>query len=316
MNPAPARDARHARPDLTPHEVAIARSVLYASLFDYPLTLAQLRTALIGSVQTPSEILEVYGRSDRLRAVIDYADGFFVPRGRQDLIGVRARREDLSRAFLDGHRPLLACICAIPFVRMVALSGSIAHLNLDGDGDLDLFIVTRGRRVWSVTVAVVLLAKMFGRRRTVCANFVIADSRLTLDQHDLFTASQIIHLRPLVGHDVFRAFLAANPFVARFFPNADAEGPGLPADGMARPVAIVKRLVEWVTAVPSHAAERLCRLAYGAYLRRQARTWQSPEQVRLEADCLKLHTRSHRRSILERFEQVVHDALGGCGEAL
>jgi len=29
---------------------------------------------------------------------------------------------------------------------MVALSGSVAHLNLEGSGDLDLFIVTRGRR--------------------------------------------------------------------------------------------------------------------------------------------------------------------------
>ena len=37
---------------------------------------------------------------------------------------------------------------------MVALSGSIAHCNLDRGGDLDLFIVTHGHHVWSVTVAV------------------------------------------------------------------------------------------------------------------------------------------------------------------
>ena len=52
------------------------------------------------------------------------------------------------------------------------------------------------RRVWSVTVAVVLVAKLLGLRKSVCANFVIADSRLTLDQQDLFTASQIIHASP------------------------------------------------------------------------------------------------------------------------
>src|SRR5439155_26080398 len=137
---------------------AIARSVLFASLFDYPLTLAQLRQTLIESVQTPSRILSTYLSSEPLQAAIDYRDGFFFPRGCDQLVEERRRREARSRAFLHHHRVLLRLICLIPYVRMVALSGSIAHLNLERSGDLDLFIVTRGRRVWSVTVAVLVLA--------------------------------------------------------------------------------------------------------------------------------------------------------------
>ena len=37
---------------VTTREIAIARSVVYASLFDYPLTLEQLHYALIESDQT------------------------------------------------------------------------------------------------------------------------------------------------------------------------------------------------------------------------------------------------------------------------
>ena len=37
---------------VTTREIAIARSVIYASLFDYPLTLEQLHYSLIGSDQT------------------------------------------------------------------------------------------------------------------------------------------------------------------------------------------------------------------------------------------------------------------------
>ena len=107
---------------------------------------------------------------------------------------------------------------------MVALSGSIAHLNLEGNGDLDLFIVTSGRRVWSTTVLIVILAKLLRRRRSLCANFVIADSKLELRQDDLFTASQIVHLKPLVGRDVFLQFVAANPFVRSFYPNFHPTG--------------------------------------------------------------------------------------------
>jgi len=36
-----------------------------------------------------------------------------------------------------------------------------------------------------------------------------------------------------------------------------------------------------------------------------AASWRSPEQVRLEDDCLKLHTQSHRQSILDRFRYSI-----------
>ena len=152
--------------------------MLYASIFDYPLTLAQLRQTLIESAQTPSEIQALYSRSDALRATIEHRQGFFFPRDRRDLVSERRRREARSRIFLDRHHRLLSVICALPYVEMVALSGSIAHLNLEGTGDLDLFIVTKGRHVWSVTVAVVMIAKLLRRRKTTCANFVLADSSL------------------------------------------------------------------------------------------------------------------------------------------
>ena len=72
--------------ELSAGEAAIARSVLYASLFDYPLTLAQLRQTLVESTQTPTEIRSAYEHSAALRTVIDSRDGFFFPRGRPDLI--------------------------------------------------------------------------------------------------------------------------------------------------------------------------------------------------------------------------------------
>ena len=286
-------------------ELAIARSVVYASLFDYPLTLAQLRQTLIESTQTPSQVLATYNGSAALQEAIEFRDGFFFPKGRGDLVTERRRREVRSRAFLHTHRLLLQLICALPYVRMVALSGSIAHLNLEGAGDLDLFIVTRGRRVWSITVAVLVLAKLMGLRRIVCANFVVADTRLILEQQDLFTASQVIHLKPLVGRDVFLQLLEKNPFVFRFYPNFHA------ADAASLPFRPV-RVLRWIRSVLERAfapvmplAEAICRSAYRSYLRRRAATWRSPDQVRLQADCLKLHTQSHRQSVLDRFDRSV-----------
>ena len=297
---------------MTARELAIARSVIYASLFDYPLTLDQLHQTLIESDQTPSEILAVYRGSERLQRIVEFWDGFFFPAGREDLVAERRHREARSRAFLQHYRPVLRLVAAVPFTRMVALSGSIAHLNLERGGDLDLFVVTRGRRVWLVTVAILLITKLLGRRRIVCANFVVADSHLELEQQDLFTANQVIHLKPLVGGDVLDEFVAANPFVRQFYPNGArrlAEPPiAWPRN---RLVDTLKRISELVLSAPSPLMEAACRRMYSSYLKRRAASWQSPEQVTLRADYLKLHTRSHRQTVLTRFNDALDLAWEG-----
>jgi hypothetical protein len=305
----PIRSVNLSPAGLTPAGESIARSVLYAALFDYPLTLAQLRQTLIGSIQTPSEIIATVRASAVLATIVEYRDGYFFPAGRHDLVETRGRRELRSRAFLLAHRPLLRLIAAWPYVRLVALSGSVAHLNLETGGDLDLFIVTRGRRVWSTAVAVILLARLLRRRRTLCANFIVADTALAFDQQDLFTASQLINLKPIAGDAVYRRILDANPFVREFYPNFHAPDCGsvrLPQTAVAR---VVKSIIETILIVPSSLAERLCRGAYRAYLRRRSATWLSPDQVTLGDAVLKLHTRSHRTEILTRYNDAVHDAL-------
>jgi hypothetical protein len=295
---------------MTTRELAIARTVIYAGLFDYPLTLEQLHHTLIESDQSPSEILAVYDGSEALQAIVDYRDGFFFPSGRADLIAERRRREARGRRFLKQHERLLRLLCAVPFTRLVALSGSVAHLNLEADGDLDLFVITRGRRVWTVTVALLVVAKLLRRRRIVCANFVLADSHLALEQHDLFTANQVLHLKPLIGEQLFGAFVAANPFVKRFYPNGDTRRPHLPLIHRERwTMRVVKTGLEWLLWAPSPLIEVACRRLYAWHLRRRARSWRSPDQVSLQSDYLKLHTQSHRNAVLDRFERAMDEAL-------
>ena len=291
-------------------ELAIVRTVTYASLFDYPLTLEQLRLTLISLEMSRDEILATYDASARLRSMIDYRDGFFFPAGRGDLVGERRRREARSREFLARHARLLQWVCALPFTRTVALSGSIAHLNLEDGGDLDLFIVTRGRRVWMVTVAMILMTRLLGARRIVCANLVMSDTHLAIQEQDLFTANQVLHLKPLIGPEVLEGFVAANPFVARFYPNRARRAETAFAIHRGRALRWLKAAAEWLLIVPSPALEALCRHAYAWHLKRRSVSWRSPEQVRLQPDYLKLHTHSHRQSVLEQFDRRVDEALG------
>ena len=284
-------------------ELAVLRSVVYASLFDYPLEPAQLESSLIGVAADQAAIDRWWRESDLLRATIEYRDGLYFPAGRSDLVHIRSRREALSRELLDRDRRILSFVANIPFVRMVALSGSLAHLNAEGFADLDLFVITTPNRVWSVTVATVVLSKLLGWRKRLCMNYVISERAMSIEPRDLFSANQIIHLRPIVGSEAFTRFLEANPFVKSFYPNFASPKPASP---QARKPAVERVLSLGI----AQLAESLARWSYGWHLRRRASTWDSRDQVRLEPECLKLHTSSHRASTLAKFDAAMADILG------
>lgn len=284
-------------------ELAVLRTVVYASLFDYPLEPAQLEASLIG-VGAPAAAIERWWReSELLQATIEHRDGLYFPAGRSDLVGTRSRREAVSRELLDRDRRLLSFVASMPFVRMVALSGSLAHLNAEGSADLDLFVITAPHRVWSVVVATLVLAKLLGWRKRLCMNYVVSEHALAIEPRDLFSANQIIHLRPISGHAVFERFVESNAFVRQIYPNFEL--PDLPRTQDPRPKTFFERALSLGFA---QVAEGMARLLYGWHLRRRSASWQSSDQVRLEPECLKLHTSSHRASTLRRFEEAMEKA--------
>jgi hypothetical protein len=277
------------------------QSVVYASLFDYPLTPSQLRRALIGAVADEATLLRWFDTSAFLQRTLEFEDGFFFPRGCRDLIATRARRETTSRMLLDRLSGLLRLVRCMPFVRMVALSGSLAHLNGDPDADLDVFLITRPHRVWTTTVVILAIARLLGWRKRLCLNYVISERALWVAPADLFSANQIVHLKPLAGPAAYARFIDANRFVTRFYPNFTPQP--LPPAGRR----------SWIEPILNYTIapllERVCRFVYRTRLRRQSHTWTSREHVRLDPECLKLHTQSHRQEVMERFERALDDAI-------
>lgn len=295
-------------------ELAFLRSVTYASLFDYPLTLAQLHASLVAVRAEAPAVASWWRNSEFLQATVAHRDDLYFPVGRDELLHTRTRREALSRDLLEREHRVLSLVARMPFVRMVALSGSLAHLNAERSADLDLFVITCPGRVWSVTLTVLVMSRLLGWRERMCLNYVISERAMAIEPADLFSANQIIHLRPIVGHDVFERFVSANPFVRTFYPNFDPVNER-PAKGSAhKQVPSPKPLIErFLSRGAGRVLESAARAIYGRHLNRRASTWQSIDQVRLEAECLKLHTSSHRASTLERFDAAMARALARAG---
>jgi hypothetical protein len=220
---------------------------------------------------------------------------------------------------LDTFATPLAFIARLPFVRMVALSGSVAHLNADDSADLDLFVITSRRRVWTVTVIALAAARLCGWRKRLCLNYVVSERAMWVAPADLFSANQIVHLQPLIGQAMYLRFLEANRFVERFYPNfrpralrlrGGPTDPGTDGWSAGRPWAaalqVFERVLDWTLAP---LLESICRVVYRTHLRHRSHTWTSRDQVRLEPECLKLHTSSHRREVMERFERALDEAV-------
>ncbi len=295
--------------ELSGAEYGILKTVAYSSLFDYPLTASELSSGLIEARLAEAEIIDTFQKSRALQRVLGFQDGFFFLSGQENTIALRKKRERRSRRLIRRNRWILQLICALPAVRLVALSGSAAFLNTDGDGDLDLFIVTAGNRVWSCAVLILLITKLLGRRKLVCSNFLVSDQKLAIEKRDLFSANQLINLKPLAGRRCHRRLLAANPFALDFYPNASPTG-NLIDFPLAAPLKLFKRIGEallWPG--PGFLLELLSRTSYRRYLQSKSERWSSPQEVVLNDDVLKLHTESHRRRVLQAYESRVAELL-------
>lgn len=289
-----------------PLDDAILQAVTYAALFDYPLTLQQLHETLPVPA-TADAIAARLATSPWLGAAVTSRGGFVYPAGRHDLPGIRRRREAITLPRLRGDAAAIAFVASLPFVRAVAISGSLAHLNADDGaaaGDLDLFVVTAPGRVWMVTVVALAVARLRGWRRRLCLNYVVSERTLAVPSTDLFTANQIVHLKPLSGEATYRRFLGANPFVGAHYPNfvpRALEPAPVAGGGAGTALRVCLTLV-------APLLERVARGLYRWHLHRRSSRWITRDGVRLDTDCLKLHTSSHRDTVLQRYAEALVSA--------
>ena len=276
---------------------AILRTVTYAALFQAPLTIDRLHRNLMDVALTRAELEDAL-RDPWLRQRLEVVRGLVIPRGRADWVALRAIRRAHSRRLLARHRRVLRLLGRLPFVRMVAVSGACAHENATDD-DVDVFLVARVGRAWGVCAVLTVLSRLLGVRRTLCLNYIVDEAALALPEHDVFTASEVVGLRPLAGRETYRRLVDVNGWASRLFPNFRArhlaESEAIPAAGARG----------WERALDLGIApllERLARRALGAHLARKGR---GCEGVVLGPHRLKLHTHDHRPSLLASFEAAL-----------
>lgn len=280
---------------------ALLLTVLYADIFDFPLTRDELFTFLVANTGSRSEVDAAVDRflgdGQRLET-----DGSFVYlRGRAETVTSRLRRGRAADSSWRYARLYAHLIWALPYVRMVAVTGALAMDNVEADDDIDFLVVTEPGRLWMTRGMIVLLCKLARLRgHTVCPNYLISCHALRLDEHDLYAAHELAQMVVLHGRSVAARLWAENQWCLSFLPNAQFKAVDGADDVPARPIAMLKALVEAaLRSPPGDVIERWERERKIAKLSRQV-----PPEVRevlFSADVCKGHDRDHGSRIMSLF---------------
>jgi alpha-1,3-rhamnosyl/mannosyltransferase len=295
---------------------AVLKTLAYADLFDYPLCAEEVHQGLLACSASFDEVREALAAWES-RGVIAQKGRLYFIRGRQKIVAVREQRRQQTHGLLQKHARLLRLVIDFPFVRSVSLSGAAAFENSPRRDDIDLFVITAGRRLWSVYAALALLLKLIGKRRVICLNCLVDLDHLRIDDRDFFVAHQIAFLRPLSGAEHLQKFLAANAWISAHLPqcrfrSADSLSAKTPAL-----LANTKRPENfWLKAL----AETIClwrgfdyieSLIFNVYRRRIRRLTGHlrAEAVLVERGQIKLFTNDHRHRIQNALQQRMQEIL-------
>jgi hypothetical protein len=200
---------------------AILQTVIYADLFDYPLTATEVHRYLIGQKASLIEIEAYLSQFHRLGQLLACMPPFYFLRGRHHLVNIRRKREVYSQQLWATARRYGRIIAALPFVRMVGISGSLAMDNvLHSEDDIDLLIVTQRGRVWFARGLIILLVHLARQSGVeLCPNYILAEHQLQLDEASLFTAHELAQMIPLSGQETYHNLLDSNSWIRDYLPN-------------------------------------------------------------------------------------------------
>jgi len=129
-------------------------------------------------------------------------------------------------------------IANFPFVRGVAISGSLSKGVMTDDGDIDFFIITEPNKLWVTRSLLILYKKirLLNSRKYFCLNYFVDTNNLAIIDKNIFTAVEVAHLIPVYSQDnLFERFYDQNTWVKEFINSpAPITINALPSDGFYR----------------------------------------------------------------------------------
>ncbi len=279
---------------------SIIKTVLYSDIFDYPLTSEQVWKFLLSQKKIKRRDFKKV--LDTIKMPIIEKNGWYFLRGREKILQKRTERKKESDRKLEIAKAVSKVLSAVPSVLLIAISGGVSVDNADKNDDIDFFIVTKANSLWQSRLMLILLLKIMGKHRSrkgrkvadkICLNMLMDEKNLSFskDRQDLYTAHEILQLRPIFSRDkTYEKLISKNLWVKKYMPNAIEEIniKGARIKNRKQPVIIKYLLL---------ATEFLVKEIQLWYIKRHI------GQETVTKGMLAFHPVDHKKEIMKSFEQ-------------
>lgn len=209
--------------------ISVFTAVAYADVFDYPLTLEELRYWSVGRI--PLGKLQRH-TVPALSFVTFRGQTYAVLKGRARLVERRAERAHIAKKKWDIAKAAFKFLSFIPTVQLIGITGGLAVDNVTTHDDIDVFIIAKQGTLWITRLMVTLITDLLRIRRhpqdlvvtdKVCLNMFMDEGALTLlkKDRDLFAAHEVLQMKPVLDRGgTYKKFLLANRWAEKYLPHA------------------------------------------------------------------------------------------------
>lgn len=196
---------------------SIFHTLAYADVFDYPLRAPEVYRYL---TSTKASIEEV-ARALADESLFSQSGEFFTLRGRDEIVETRRRREQVAVRLWPKAARYGRILAKLPFVRMVAITGSLAMNNTDEGKDVDFMIVTAPNHLWTCRALALLIARVARLEGlSLCPNYLVTTNALELHERSLYVAHELAQMVPLSGREIYDEICRLNTWMYDYLPNA------------------------------------------------------------------------------------------------
>ena len=184
-----------------PLRPSILKVVAYFDLFNYPVTLEEIRFFMDREAPAPAltpelDALVAEKRLFRLGA-------FYSLRNDPLLTERRLKGNRHADELLRIADRISRFLYQFPYVKGIGISGSLSKHYEDEDADIDYFIITSSNRLWIARTLMHLFKKwsfIRGRQHWYCMNYFVDEEALEIEEKNIFTATELITLLPACGN--------------------------------------------------------------------------------------------------------------------
>ncbi|PTQ95126.1 hypothetical protein C8P68_106341 [Mucilaginibacter yixingensis] len=198
----------------------ILATLAYFDMFSYPLTRVEILLYLQQKYYQP-DVDAALRYMVASRAIYRFGD-YYTLRNDPTLISRRITGNRKAGELIKIAHRVSDLLIRFPYVRGIAISGSLSKNYADDESDVDLFIITAKNRLWIARSFMHLLKKLsflFNKQHYFCMNYYVDEEQLEITEKNIYTAIEVVTLMPLQGDSVFESFYAENTWTQVFLPN-------------------------------------------------------------------------------------------------